>query len=146
MTFRVLSTNHTSFTVTSLDRTVAFFQELGFELTSRGPRDPDVIEAITGVPGARVTIAFLRGPGHNIELIEYSGPDQREIHRPRPCDVGFAHVGYDVEGIDAAIAAAARHGFKPIAAPYVVTSGPNTGKKAAYLRDPDGLTIEMLGY
>ena len=27
MTFRVLSTNHTSFTVSSLDRTVAFFTE-----------------------------------------------------------------------------------------------------------------------
>ena len=36
--FKVLSTNHTSFTVSSLDRTVAFFRDaLGFDVTSKAP-------------------------------------------------------------------------------------------------------------
>ena len=34
--FKVTSTNHTSFTVSSLDRSIAFYRDaLGFEVTSR---------------------------------------------------------------------------------------------------------------
>ena len=77
-TFRVLGTNHTSFTVSSLDRTIAFFRDcLGFDLVSRAPRDPDIVSRVTGVPGAQVTIAFLRGAGHTVELIEYAAPADR---------------------------------------------------------------------
>ncbi len=142
---KVLSTNHTSFTVRSLDRTLGFFRDaLGFEVTSRGPRDPAVIEGITGVPGARVEIAFARGPGHSVELIEYSGPDDRTVMKPRPCDIGFAHVAYDVENVDEAIAAAAAHGFTPIRPPYRVDNGPNAGGRAVYLRDPDGMAVEFI--
>ena len=53
MSFRVLSANHTSFTVSSLDRTLAFFTEcLGFQLVSRAPRDPKIIQKVTGVYAA----------------------------------------------------------------------------------------------
>jgi catechol 2,3-dioxygenase-like lactoylglutathione lyase family enzyme len=142
---RVLGTNHTSFTVRSLDRTLAFFRDaLGFEVTSRAPRDPAVIEGITGVSGARVEIAYARGAGHAVELIEYSGPDDRAVMKPRPCDIGFAHIAYDVADIDEAVAAAAPHGFMPIKPPYRVDKGPNAGGRAVYLRDPDGIAIEFI--
>jgi len=142
---KVLGTNHTSFTVRSLDRTLAFFRDaLGFEVTSRAPRDPAVIEGITGVAGARVEIAFARGAGHSIELIEYSGPDDRTVLKPRPCDIGFAHVAFDVENIDEAIRAAEPHGFKPMRPALRVDKGPNAGGRAVYLRDPDGMAIEFI--
>jgi catechol 2,3-dioxygenase-like lactoylglutathione lyase family enzyme len=61
--FKVLATNHTSFTVSDLDRTLAFFRDgLGFEVTSKAPRDPALIQAITGVEGAELQIAYVRGP------------------------------------------------------------------------------------
>ena len=75
MGFRVLGTNHTSFTVSSLDRSVGFFRDcLKFKLISRAPRDPAVVQKITGVEGADMEIAFLQGPGHTVELIEYKAP------------------------------------------------------------------------
>ena len=71
MSFRILGTNHTSFTVSDLERTLAFLRDcLGFELVSKAPRDPALVSRITGVAGAEVTIAFLRAPGHTLELIE----------------------------------------------------------------------------
>ena len=74
MSFRVLGTNHTSFTVSNLERTLAFWREcLGFELVSKAPRDPALTSRITGVEGADLVIAFLKAPGHTIELIEYRG-------------------------------------------------------------------------
>ena len=143
--FQILSTNHTSFTVSNLDRTVAFFQQaLGFEVTSKAPRSQSAIESISGVAGADIVVAYVRGPGHSLELIEYVGPDDRGHTTPRPCDVGFAHVAYDVDNIDAAIAAAARHDVKPIGAITVIDQGPNRGGRVVYLQDPDGITIEFI--
>jgi catechol 2,3-dioxygenase-like lactoylglutathione lyase family enzyme len=143
--FKVLATNHTSFTVSDIDRTVAFFRDaLGFQVTSKAPRDKAAIEKITGVGDADVLIAYVRGPGHSLELIQYLSPADRSSVRPRPCDVGFAHVAYDVDDIDAAIEAAAAHSVAPVGSVMVIDQGPNKGGRVAYLRDPDGITVEFI--
>ena len=143
--FTIQSTNHTSFTVSDLDRTTAFFTDaLGFELLSKAPRDPTIIEQVTGVAGADIVVAYVQGPGHRLELIQYVGPDDRGQVRPRPCDVGFAHVAYDVDDIDAAVAASEAHGVHPLGAPVAIDQGPNKGGRVVYLRDADGITIEYI--
>ena len=143
--FKVLATNHTSFTVSNLDRTVAFFRDaLGFEVTSKAGRDPGAIERITGVAGGDVMIAYVRGAGHSIELIEYLAPADRGKVESRPCDTGFAHVAYDVDDIDAAVAAAREHGFVPRGEIYSVDQGPNTGARVVYMVDGDGITVEFI--
>lgn len=144
-TFKVIATNHTSFTVSDIDRSLAFFRDaLGFEVTSKGPRSPSLIQAITGVEGAEVLIAYVRGPGHSIELIEYIKPETRNSVRPQPCDTGFSHIAYDVDDIDAAIKAARDHSVEPIGPVVAIDQGPNRGSRVAYLRDPDGITIEFI--
>ena len=144
-TFNVIATNHTSFTVSDIDRSLAFFRDaLGFEVTSKGPRSPSLIQAITGVEGAEVLIAYVRGPGHSIELIEYIKPETRSSVRPQPCDTGFSHIAYDVDDIDAAIQAARDHSVEPIGPVVAIDQGPNRGSRVAYLRDPDGITIEFI--
>ncbi len=143
--FKVTSTNHTSFTVSNLDRTIGFFRDaLGFEVTSRAPRDPALVSAITGVPGADVDIAYIRGPGHSLELIEYKAPANRGQVVARPCDTGFAHIAFNVDDVDGAVAASAAHGFVPLAPPVAINSGPNRGRKVVYLRDADGVTVEFI--
>lgn len=145
MGLRVVSTNHTSFTVSSLDRSVGFFRDcLGFELVSRAPRDPALIEKITGVAGADLEIAFLRAPGHTLELIEYKAPAGKGRVDARPCDTGFAHVAFNVEDVDAVLAAVAPFGVKPIGAPVAINAGPNKGRKVVYVRDWDGVTLEFI--
>jgi len=140
-----MGTNHTSFTVSSLDRTIAFFRDcLGFDLVSRASRDPGLVSRITGVPGAQVTIAFLRGPGHTVELIEYTAPAGRGKVEARPCDVGFAHLALNVDNVDAAVEAAAKFGVTPVAPPVAIDQGPNRGRKVVYLRDADGVTVEFI--
>tara|TARA_B100001167_G_C16651180_1_gene248687 strand:- start:53 stop:505 length:453 start_codon:yes stop_codon:yes gene_type:complete len=143
--FRVLATNHTSFTVSDLDRSIAFFSEvLGFEMVNRALRDPELISSITGVPGADIEVAYIQGPGHRLELIQYHGPSERSQVDSRPCDSGFAHVAYDVDDVDAAVAASAPYQVLPIGEVTVIDKGPNAGRKVVYLRDPDGVTIEYI--
>ena len=143
--FKVLGFNHTSFTVSNLTRTVAFFVECcGFEQESRAPRDPRLLERMTGIDGADVEVAFVAGPGHRLELIEYKGPADREFIQSRLCDTGSAHVGLDVDDIEAAVAAAAGHGFHLVGEIINIDAGPNAGRRVAYTRDADGITVEFL--
>jgi catechol 2,3-dioxygenase-like lactoylglutathione lyase family enzyme len=145
MGFKVTGTNHTSFTVSSLDRALGLFRDgLGFEVTSRAPRDARLTERITGVPGADLMIAFVRAPGHSIELIEYRAPAEKGRVNARPCDAGFAHIAFNVDDVDAALAAVEPHGVKPLSSPVTIDQGPNKGRRVVYTRDPDGITIEFI--
>lgn len=144
--YQILGTNHTSFTVSNLDRSIGFFTDcLGFTLTSRARRDPRIIEVIVGVIGADIEVAYLSGAGHVVELIQYFSPDDRTRVQSRPCDTGFAHLAFDVVNIDAAVLAAESHGFQPVASPLKVGSGgSNGGRMVCYMRDHDGVTIELI--
>jgi len=138
--------NHTSYTVYDLDRILAFLTEgLGFPLLSKSPRDPGSITKITGVKGADVVVAFVQAPGHRIELFHYLTPDDRRRHDIRPCDQGFSHLAFDVTDIDRVVDVGRKFGFEPVHDPLYVNAGPNLGQYAAYLREPDGLTVEVIG-
>jgi catechol 2,3-dioxygenase-like lactoylglutathione lyase family enzyme len=145
VSFRILGTNHTSFTVSDLDRSIAFLHDcLGFELVSKAPRDPALISRITGVKGAQMVIAFLKAPGHTLELIEYQAPADKGKVVSRPCDTGFSHIAFNVDDAVAACAAVEPYGVKPIAPPVEIDQGPNKGRKVVYLRDWDGITMEFI--
>ena len=143
--FSILSFNHTAFTVSDLDRIIPFFRDLlGFELTSRASRDGRLIGRMTAIDGVEVEIAYVQGPGHRIELIQYKAPEGREVVVPRLCDAGAAHVALDVSGIEALVAASAAYGFAPVGDIIEIDAGPNKGSRVVYLRGPDGITVEYL--
>ncbi len=143
--FAILGTNHTGITVSSLDRAVAFYQDvLGFEVRDRAPRDPAFIERVVGVQGADVEIAYVTAPGHTLELIEYRGPADRTTVRARPCDAGATHVAFNVDDVDAVVVAVEAAGWTAVSDPILVTAGPNRGARVVYTRDPDGVTLEFI--
>jgi catechol 2,3-dioxygenase-like lactoylglutathione lyase family enzyme len=96
------------------------------------------------VDGADVEIAFLKAPGHTLELIEYRKPAAKGRVNAQPSDTGFAHVAFNVDHVPAAVAAARVHGVEPIAAPVAIDQGPNKGRRVVYLRDWNGITIELI--
>jgi len=144
--YEIISVNHTSFTVSDLDRSIRFFSDcLKFHLVSREGRDVKTIERIVGVPGAEIEVAYLRGAGHVVELIQYHKPSDRPSGRQNACDPGFAHLAFDVRNIDAVIRTAVKHGFSPLSDPVkTAKGGPNAGYRVCYLRDGDGVTIELI--
>ena len=143
--FKIHGFNHTSFTVEDLDRSVTFFCEaLGFELMNKAPRNPEAVQHISGVEGADMVVAFIQGPGHRLELIEYVGPADRGANTARPCDTAFAHIALDVDDVDKALAAVTPYGIEPYATPWVIDQGPNAGNRVVYTRTWDGITIEFI--
>ena len=140
----IVGFNHTSFTVTDLDRSVRFWTEaLGFDAASVGPRVGDWQERVTGVPGASIRVAHLYGHGSHIELIQYvSGA--REAPRIEPSMACAAHVCFDVTDIAAMWDRLVGAGAEPQGEIALVDNGPVRGLKAGYLRDPGGIIIELV--
>jgi len=99
---------------------------------------------ITGVPGAEISIAVLKGYGHKIELLEYLAPPTRKHVDLKPCDVGSAHVAFTVDNLDAVLTTITASGWQAAGEPQTLKSGPNAGKRVIYVRDPDGTTIEFM--
>ena len=77
--FRIIAADHTGITVTNLERSLTFWRDvLGFQLSHRPHQTGKLASEITGVPGAEISIAVLKGYGHKIELLEYLAPSDRK--------------------------------------------------------------------
>jgi glyoxylase I family protein len=143
--FHIVAADHTGITVSNLERSLAFWRDvLGFELSHRAHQKGELASEITGVPGAEISLAVLKAPGHKIELLEYHAPLDRKQVDLRPCDVGSAHVALNVDNLDAVLDAIAASGWKAAGQPQTLQSGPNAGRRVVYVRDPDGTTIELM--
>ncbi|WP_419825995.1 VOC family protein [Sphingomonas sp.] len=150
--------NHTSFTVGNLDRVTGFFREaLALEVLDLDAATRRVMEEVTGVDQAEVRVAYVMCPGHQIELFQYTSPGGTETVQPRPCDPGFAHISFEVPDMESVIAKAEPFGFRPIRAPVWIDLGtldlakdgePTKGRRMlnCYMRDGDGLAIELMQY
>jgi catechol 2,3-dioxygenase-like lactoylglutathione lyase family enzyme len=145
-TFRILAADHTGFTVSDLEQSLAFWCDvLGFELSHRARQTGPLASEITGVPGAEISLAVVKAPGHRIELLQYHAPaDRKDRTGFRPCDVGAAHVALAVDDLDAVLKQIVESGYHAAGSPQTLTAGPNAGKRVIYVRDPDGTTIEFM--
>jgi catechol 2,3-dioxygenase-like lactoylglutathione lyase family enzyme len=154
MSFRIIAADHTGITVSNLERSLEFWQNvLGFEFSHRAHQTSEMAGEITGVAGAEIKLAVVKAPGgHKIELLEYLAPPDRKHGDPsntlrtslRPCDVGSVHVAFTVDNLDAVLQKIAASGWKAAGKPQTLTVGPNAGKRVVYVRDPDGTTIEFM--
>jgi catechol 2,3-dioxygenase-like lactoylglutathione lyase family enzyme len=144
--FRIIAADHTGLTVSNLERSLEFWQNvLGFEFSHRAHQTREMASEITGVPGAEIKLAVVKAPGgHKIELLEYLAPVDRKKVDVRPCDVGSVHVALTVDKLDAILEKIAASGWKAAGKPQTLKTGPNAGKRVVYVRDPDGTTIEFM--
>ena len=144
--FRIIAADHTGITVSNLERSLEFWQNvLGFEFSHRAHQTSEMASEITGVAGAEIKLAVVKAPGgHKIELLEYLAPPDRKHVNLRPCDVGSVHVALTVDKLDAILEKIAASGWKAAGKPQTLKTGPNAGKRVVYVRDPDGTTIEFM--
>ncbi|MBR0695534.1 VOC family protein [Bradyrhizobium lablabi] len=142
----IRSIDHTGLTVSSLEDSLKFWVDvMGFRhLYTWTFENAPFVEQVIGVPGAAMRLAMVEGPGHKIELHEYTSPDDRQIYKPRPSDVGSVHLAFYVENIDALLARSASIGWLPVGKVQTVESGDLKGLRMIYVRAPDGVTLEFL--
>src|SRR3546814_764378 len=93
---RIKSVNHTSFTVSDLERTMAYFTEaLGFTAHPISPRDTALVQTVTAIPGSGMLVGSVEGYGPKVALVKYTGPAAPTKLETRSCDPGLPHFPLD---------------------------------------------------
>jgi catechol 2,3-dioxygenase-like lactoylglutathione lyase family enzyme len=84
-----------------------------------------------------------RGP--NVELFQYTAPDQDHTFR-RNSDYGGKHIALYVKHIDKAVAYMQSKGVEKLLGPLAVTDGPAAGQSINYFKTPFGTFVELISY
>jgi lactoylglutathione lyase len=114
---------HTMVRVSDLDRSLAFYCDaLGLEEVSRKE-----------VPQGRYTLVFLAAPGDHAAQVELTFNWDPEVYQGGR---NFGHLAYGVENIYASCQRLMDHGV-------TVLRPPRDGRMA-FVRSPDGVSIELL--
>ena len=137
--------HHVGLTVRDIERSVTFYSDL-LECTvvMRQEKTGGYLAQIVGYPEASVRMAHLRAPSGEliIELFEYVHPATMDVDL-EPARVGNAHICFLLPDLDAVHDRLVARGVEFLSAPAVIDTGVNTGGKGIYLRDPDGITLEL---
>jgi catechol 2,3-dioxygenase-like lactoylglutathione lyase family enzyme len=142
--------SHIGITVKNLEKSVEFYQDcLGLKLQSR-PSDicDDEEEAIgVGVKGASTRFCtFDIGNGQLLELVEYVTPPS-DIKKPMPLNnLGQHHLSLKVDKIHEWVEYLSAKGVEFLYRPLLINEGVYDGIWWVYLRDPDGIIIELMEY
>ena len=94
--------NHTSFTVSNRERSVAFYTDvIGFTVDRIYELKGDAIEQITAIPNIRLKMAHLTLGDFRLELIEYLEPKGQRPGLPTS-NVGVAHIAFTTPNVQKA--------------------------------------------
>jgi catechol 2,3-dioxygenase-like lactoylglutathione lyase family enzyme len=146
--FEIIGADHTGFTVPSVERSISFWHDtLGLPLAYNIVLDGDFAAAVTGVPEARIQVAYVTLPdGHGIEFLQYLSPHEslRQRFTPKSCDIGSVHIALKVKGLESFCDKAKDHGFVRLSPPQTIPEGALAGTRVLYVRGPDGETVELI--
>jgi len=139
--------NHVCFTVGDLDRSIAFWSLLlGDGPVRRIEYDGPTDAAVTGYPGVRMSAAYFGLPGGVLlELFQYHEPPGVPAGSHETYVVGNAHLGLVMPDLDETCRRLEGSGATLWSGgPVRLVGGEHDGGRSMYVRDPDGITIELL--
>jgi lactoylglutathione lyase len=116
---------HTCYRITDPDRSVAFYEALGFEKRRELPIRDEAINIFMGLPG----------DDDRLELTYNFGVDSYEL------GTGYGHVALTVDDLDGTLEQLAGQGIEPERPPYTVREG---GSRLCFVSDPDGYRVELI--
>ena len=118
---------HTCYRITDIDRSVSFYEALGFEEVGRFPIRDEAINVFMNIPGD--------GDSPRLELTYNHGVDSYDQ------GTAYGHIAISAEDLDATLERLADQGIEPEKPPYSVREG---GSRLCFVRDPDGYRIELI--
>lgn len=119
---------HTCYRILDIDRSVAFYEALGFEERRRAPIRDEAINVFMSLPED--------GPEPRLELTYNFGRDE-----PYEVGTGYGHIAITTDELDSTLERLAAQGIEPERPPYRIREG---GNRLCFVRDPDGYRIEII--
>jgi lactoylglutathione lyase len=117
---------HTCYRIGNIDRSVAFYEALGFEERRRMDLPDGAVNVFMGMPG----------DGDRLELTWNPGVESYDL------GTGYNHIALTVPSLDDTLGELAGEGIEPERPPYRV--GGDRGSLICFVRDPDGYRIELI--
>ena len=129
---------HVGLTVSELDKSVKFYEGLGFKTFFRIRRkDAPWLDARVGIKNLDIEFCHMQNEeGVYIELLKYWCHADALPNLSFPCFSGHMHFSLIV-------ADPQKYSGESIENTRI-PDGPNAGKRGFYMQDPDGHTIEIL--
>ena len=116
---------HTCYRITDPERSVAFYEALGFEKRRELPIRDEAINIFMGLPG----------DDDRLELTYNFGVDSYDV------GTGYGHIAVTVDDLDKTLSQLSEQGIEPERPPYTVREG---GSRLCFVRDPDDYRIELI--
>lgn len=123
-----MSLIHTCYRILDIDRSVNFYEALGFREMSRFPIGDEAINVYLGQPED--------GPEPRLELTYNIGRDD-----PYEIGTGYGHIAISVTDLEGALANLAEQGIEPERPPYSIG---DDSSLLCFVRDPDGYRVELI--
>jgi lactoylglutathione lyase len=122
-----MSLIHTCYRITDIDRSVAFYEALGFKEIKRSPIRDEAINVFMNLPED--------GDEPRLELTYNFGVDSYEI------GTGYGHIAITTTDLDGTLAQLSEQGIEPERPPYSLREG---GSRICFVRDPDTYRVEII--
>jgi len=123
-----MSLIHTCYRITDIDRSVAFYEKLGFREMRRLPIGDEATNVFMNQPED--------GDEPRLELTFNHGRTE-----PYEIGTGYGHIAITASDLDATLARLAEQGIEPERPPYTVGGG---HARICFVRDPDDYRIEII--
>lgn len=137
--------DHVGFSVADIDRSVAWYTFLFEEPPFlRGLWDVEYVSRVVGYPSVVLDAALWQLPGGTtFELLEYKEPKPRVVDM-ETYNVGNAHLCLVVDDLAAEFERLRGHAEFRNPEPVDIPWGHFAGGRSCYIRDPDGISIELV--
>jgi catechol 2,3-dioxygenase-like lactoylglutathione lyase family enzyme len=139
--------DHIGIQVRDVERSARFYEDaLGFERVERWTLSHPYVQRVVGhYPDVTLEIALLAIPESDLflEILEYRGVDRAAID-PATANPGTSHFCLFVDDLDELYAALTARGVEFVSEVQTPTWGPNEGGRLVYMKDPDGIRVELV--
>jgi catechol 2,3-dioxygenase-like lactoylglutathione lyase family enzyme len=143
MTFKVEGVHHVGITVRDIKRSFEWYKKMfGFEAGPTTYGQGETLSKAVQVEGTELAFAMIDIGSTRIEFLQYVQPEGKDFDLKNG-DVGATHICFQIDDMDAAYATLTERGAVFNAPPITLTDGDLAGCSWAYLRDPDGIQLEI---
>lgn len=143
----IIGCDHIGIQVRDVERSARFYEDcLGLERVARWSMSQPYVQKVVGYhPDVTLEIALLSIPGSEmfLEILEYQGVDGTPVD-PATANPGTAHFCLFVDDLDMLYADLVQKGVEFVSELQTPTAGPNEGGRLVYMKDPDGIRVELV--
>lgn len=145
----VQSILHINLNVSDIERSIAFYERLGFQVLGRNDAKWSAgTGEVLGVPGAQGRACIMTLPHDSarstkLDLLEWTNPPSPKRPRPEANDPGAPRIALLVRNVEAAYRDLLSAGVEFVSAP--AGRAPDLGiANVVCCRDPDGFIVEFV--